>query len=222
MLTIILIDSELETIPEEMWNDPAVRKLASSRKKSPQKLLLDSNFLHTSIERTFPGMSTRRGRPDIFHTFLNVVNDTILNRKGNLRVYIHTRNNKVITVNPETRIPKSYNRFVGLMEDLFLKGTIAADEHVLLKVENLSAQEAVRKYAAGRTVVMSPGGIYSRVRDIIQTGDMTVVIGGFAEGDYISDLSFIGEKYSLFEEELTIWTVASEIINECERSLEYV
>lgn len=217
MLTILLVDSELETIPMEMLNDPAVRKLANTKKKKAQMMLLDSNFLHTSIDRYYPGMSTRRGRPDLFHTFLNVVNESILNRMGHLRIFIHTRNNKVITINPETRVPKSYNRFVGLIEDLFLKGEIKAESKSLLKIENLTAQEAISRYSKGRTVVMWPGGDYVSTDSVVSQPDTTIIMGGFAEGDYISDLSSVSERYSIFPQELTTWTVASELICSYER-----
>lgn len=212
MLNILLVDSELETIPSEMLNDPGIRKYASTRKKKVQQLLLDSNYVHSSIDRFYPGMSSRRGRPDIVHTFLNVVNDSILNRKGLLRIFIHTRNNSVISVNPETRIPKSYNRFVGLMEDLFIKGEIKADGKVLLGLENLTAQEMIQKYSSGRKVVMWPAGSRTPLNRIVEDEDTTVIIGGFAEGDFLSNLSGIEDKYSIFDEELTIWTVASELI----------
>lgn len=212
MLTILLVDSELETIPTEMLNDPAIRKMASVKRKKPQLMLLDSNYVHSTIDKFYPGMSTRRGRPDIFHTFLNVVSESILNRKGLLRVFIHTRNNKVISVNPETRIPKSYNRFVGLMEDLFLKGEIIAEGKVLLRMENLTASDMIAKYSTGRKVVMWPNGSFVSVRSVVDEKDSTVIMGGFAEGDFISDLSMAGSRYSIFPEELTIWTVATEVI----------
>ncbi len=217
MLTILLVDSELETVPIEMLGEPGIRKYAAVRKKSPQMMLLDSNFVHSSIDRVYPGMSTRRGRPDIFHTLLNVVSESILNREGKLRVYIHTRNNRVITVNPETRIPKSYNRFVGLIEDLFLKGEIVSDGKTLLRVENLTASEMISKYSSGRKVVMWPVGDRTPVESIVSDTNVTVIIGGFAEGDYVSDLSSVGEKCSIYPEELTIWTVASELICSYER-----
>lgn len=217
MLTILVVDSELETIPEEMWNDPAVRKYSVSRKKSPKNILLDSNFLHSSIERFFPGMSVRRGRPDIFHMLLNVVNESILNREGKLRVFIHTRNNKVITVNPETRLPKSYNRFVGLIEDLFLKGMISYGEKSLLQLENLTAGEMIRKYSTGKNIVLWPAGQSSSPDSMVDGENTTLIIGGFAEGDFLSDLSFLSERYSIYHEELTIWSVAAELICSYER-----
>ena len=41
--------------------------------------------------------------------------DSPLNRAGLLQVYIHTEKNVLIEVNPQTRIPRTYTRFAGLM-----------------------------------------------------------------------------------------------------------
>lgn len=41
--------------------------------------------------------------------------DSPLNRAGLLQVYIHTENNVLIEINPQTRIPRTFKRFAGLM-----------------------------------------------------------------------------------------------------------
>jgi len=41
--------------------------------------------------------------------------DSPLNRAGLLQVYIHTAKNVLIEVNPSTRIPRTFDRFCGLM-----------------------------------------------------------------------------------------------------------
>lgn len=41
--------------------------------------------------------------------------DSPLNRAGLLQVYIHTEKNVLIEVNPQTRIPRTFDRFCGLM-----------------------------------------------------------------------------------------------------------
>ena len=46
--------------------------------------------------------------------------DSPLNRAGLLQVYIHTDKNVLIEVNPQTRIPRTYKRFAGLMGRLFI------------------------------------------------------------------------------------------------------
>jgi rRNA small subunit pseudouridine methyltransferase Nep1 len=41
--------------------------------------------------------------------------DSPLNKAGLLQVYIHTEKNVLIEVNPQTRIPRLFSRFSGLM-----------------------------------------------------------------------------------------------------------
>lgn len=44
--------------------------------------------------------------------------DSPLNRAGLLQVYIHTEKNVLIEINPQTRIPRTFARFCGLMGKL--------------------------------------------------------------------------------------------------------
>ena len=47
--------------------------------------------------------------------------DSPLNKAGLLQVYIHTAKNVLIEVNPQTRIPRIYSRFCGLMGNLMVE-----------------------------------------------------------------------------------------------------
>lgn len=62
--------------------------------------------------------------------------DSPLNKAGLLQVFIRTRNNVLIEINPKCRIPRTYNRFEGLFTVLLKKMKIRAKENseVLLKV----------------------------------------------------------------------------------------
>ncbi|KRY09400.1 Ribosomal RNA small subunit methyltransferase NEP1 [Trichinella patagoniensis] len=54
-------------------------------------------------------------RPDITHQCLLMLLDSPLNKAGLLEIYIHTVKNVLIRVHPQTRIPRTFDRFVGLM-----------------------------------------------------------------------------------------------------------
>lgn len=54
-------------------------------------------------------------RPDITHQSLLMLMDSPLNRAGLLQVYIHTEKNVLIEINPQTRIPRTFKRFAGLI-----------------------------------------------------------------------------------------------------------
>ncbi|NXD03866.1 NEP1 methyltransferase, partial [Certhia familiaris] len=75
-------------------------------------------------------------RPDITHQSLLMLMDSPLNRAGLLQVYIHTKKNVLIEVNPQTRIPRTFDRFCGLMVQLLHKLSVRAADgpQKLLKV----------------------------------------------------------------------------------------
>jgi len=75
-------------------------------------------------------------RPDITHQCLLMLLDSPLNRAGLLQVYVHTEKNVLIEVNPQTRIPRTFDRFCGLIAQLLHKLSISASEgsQKLLKV----------------------------------------------------------------------------------------
>ncbi len=216
MLQLNIIDSELELVPEEMCNDYQIRKIANTRNKKPEEMILDSNYMHGAIDRAFPGKSNRVGRPDIFYHLLNVTQDSILNRLGYLETIIHTKNDEIIRIDKETRIPKSYNRFIGLMEKLLKNGKVESpDGKILMHVEkgnwnsmNHNNYESILLSPKGAKV--KPSNIFSRKTDF------SVFIGGFSEGDFLSPVYKKLNPISIFDDELTIWTVGWEILSSME------
>lgn len=216
MLRLIIADAELELIPGKMIHDQAIRKIASKNNKKVNEMLLDSNYMHSSIDKYFPGKSNRFGRPDIIYMFLEMAMESILNKNKLLNVYIHTKNNFIININPEVNLPKSYNRFTGLIEDLFRKKIIENNGKTLLSLTNGELIPFLEKLD-GKTIVLSPKGEKSKVSEIINNDNLNVVIGGFSEGDFITNLYEKYNAYSIFDEELTIWSVGMEVIAQYER-----
>ncbi len=218
VLTLNIIDAELELVPESMWDDYQIRKVAKNLGKKYNEMLLDSNYMHGAIERYLPGMSNRMGRPDIFHTLLNVTQDSILNKKGHLNVNIHTKHNSIIRVSPETRIPKSYNRFAGLFEKLLTRGDLKSpDGKTLISIGEGRFEDLLR--GDGTDILMSPKGEIAKMNEVVKFKDMNVFIGGFSEGDFKSHVYERLKAFSIFDEELTIWTVGWEIMSSYERMI---
>ncbi|WP_369425714.1 16S rRNA methyltransferase [Methanothrix sp.] len=212
MISMLLADSELELVPKEIVGYPAVRLNAKKRNKSPAKSLLDAS-LHHSAMRALP-MGDRRGRPDIVHIFLLVALESVLNRMGQLRVCIHTRNNEMITIDPATRIPKNYPRFVGLMESLFEAGSVPDREPLLVMHRDRDIDACIREMPHEKVVLLSPDGRRVRLSDHVRGCDGALfILGGFPKGDFISDVrSQADDTISIYGESLPVWTVASEIL----------
>jgi rRNA small subunit pseudouridine methyltransferase Nep1 len=220
LLNLLLVDSEIETVPPEIANHPAVRISATKRKKPASQILLDATLHHSAMKR-LEG-ADRRGRPDIVHFFLLLGLESVLSRRGLLRVFVHTRNDELIAVDPTTRLPKNYPRFVGLMESLFMEKAVPSRGAPLLKLsEGYSFKRCLDEIPHSEVVVFSEQGKRIRLSQYFRgKEDLLCVIGGFSKGDFISDVySGTDEVISIFEEPLTVWTVESELIVNYENAL---
>lgn len=214
MLHLLVADSELETVPAEISDDRIIKKKARDRGKEPEELMLDSNYFHKAMENIED--HERRGRPDIIHVCLLTALDSPLNREGHLKIHIHTRNDEVIEVNPETRIPRSYNRFIGLMEQLFEEKKIPPGDN-LLEMYDSSLSEKLEEIDAESNITLSGKGRSFEGREIFQDycleEDIAVIVGGFPHEDFLSDVeSFSDEIISIYPESLDAVTVVTHMI----------
>ncbi|KAM7421041.1 hypothetical protein PAMA_015295 [Pampus argenteus] len=122
-------------------------------------------------------------RPDITHQCLLMLMDSPLNRAGLLQVYIHTEKNALIEINPQTRIPRTFTRFCGLMVQLLHKLSVrAADgpQKLLRMIKNPVSDHLppgcpriCTSFSAGEAVCP---------RSLVPEGPAAVVIGAFAHG----------------------------------------
>jgi rRNA small subunit pseudouridine methyltransferase Nep1 len=219
MLHLILAESELELVPRKIARHPAIQSHARRRRKKPTEMLLDATYHHAAMKELPDG--ERRGRPDIVHISLLNALESILNREGHLRVYVHTRNDEVITVKPETRIPRNYNRFVGLMEKLFIERSVPKNLG-LLRMERMTLDELLEGIAPDATFIMHEGGRLVRGREfgemLAEIENSAVIIGGFPHGDFRRLPP--GERVSIYHGPLMAWTVVNEVIVNLEAALE--
>jgi rRNA small subunit pseudouridine methyltransferase Nep1 len=211
----ILADSELELIPPELQKERSILSSARMRGKAPEKILLDASHHHPAFVKLKE--SERRGRPDIVHFFLMLAMDSDLNAAGQLKVFVHTRNNDVIAVKPETRLPPHYPRFVGLIESLYEQRVVPSRENALLELRSgVSLETLVAALKPDEVFVLDPTGKEESVerRCAPQEGKtIVIVIGGFSKGDFRSDLSkFKHEKISLGSRQQKVWTVTAKVL----------
>ena len=131
-------------------------------------------------------------RPDITHQCLLMLLDSPLNRAGLLQIYIHTFKGILIEVNPQTRIPRTFDRFAGLMVQLLHKLSIRSQDTVqggikLLKVIKnpvtdhfpVGCKKICMSFTASRLV-----NVREYVRDECIDPDQSIVfvIGAMAKG----------------------------------------
>ncbi|XP_058809510.1 ribosomal RNA small subunit methyltransferase NEP1 [Phymastichus coffea] len=123
-------------------------------------------------------------RPDIVHQCLLMLMDSPLNRAGLLQVYIHTEKNVLIEINPQTRIPRTFKRFAGLMVQLLHKYHVqASDKRMkLLKVIKNPITQHLPVGCKKLCMSYSAQSI-KNPRDLVPEDEpITIIIGAMAHG----------------------------------------
>ncbi len=218
MIHLVLVDSELELVPEPLWGHPAIVRRARLRKKKPNRLILDASYDHSAIRVKYPEEVDRRGRPDIvFHFLINSLH-SVLNMEGRLRVYVHTRNDELIYVDPSTRIPKAYHRFIGLMEALFNNRVVPDKYNPLLRMVDGTVSNLVDEVGPSEVVLLREGAERTNPFSLpgILSREPMFLIGGFPHGDFLHEHPR-DRELSLYEKPLMAWTAANLVIAAFER-----
>lgn len=169
--------------------------------------------------------NSKRGRPDIIHFALMEALSTPLFMKGMLRVYVHTINDKLITIAENLRIPKSYFRFEGLMISLFRDNVVKSDEgKVLLEISDATLAGLLDSIKPGMVVGLSTTGVQGTAENVVTehlAEDCVFVIGGFPRGHFSDNTTqFLNLTYSISDIGLEAHVVIARILYECEKLLE--
>jgi len=222
MLILILAESALETIPKDLWRHHAVSRHSEKRGKHPQFLLLDRSYHHAAM-KTLPE-NEKRGRPDIVHFALLEALGSPLNKERLLQVYVHTVNNHVIRVKSEARLPRNYNRFVGLVEQLYELGRAPPNGPALLKLETKTLPQLLREISPTHVMAFSRAGkpltLEESVLKLSSEEKPAVIIGGFPHGHFsATTIKLADEVVCIDHETLEAWTVISRVIYEYERAI---
>ncbi|CAG5115756.1 unnamed protein product [Candidula unifasciata] len=143
---------------------------------------------HSGVgKRIKKDISTRR--PDITHQCLLMLMDSPLNRAGLLQVYVRTEKNVLIEINPQTRIPRIFDRFCGLMVQLLDKLSIRASDgpQKLLKVIKNPVSDHLTTGCPKFAMSYSADKVID-VRDVVpRHGPAVFVIGAMAHGSVSPD-----------------------------------
>jgi len=228
LINVVFAETALELVPNEITRTPQVLEEAQRRRKAPGEMLLDANRHFAAMNKL--ASKEKRGRPDIAHDLLKYAFDSPLNKNGALRVFMHAYGDFVLRVNPETRLPRSFNQFCGLMEDVWKKKTISAGGKTLLEVKQQTLGDLLKEIDC-ITVVFDPKGETTTLRGLVKKlealagndgkKDFCLVIGGFPHGDFEN-----GEALAKFEHvaiaggELTAPAVLAQALTCCSIALE--
>ena len=170
--------------------------------------------------------SWKRGRPDIVHFALMEALSTPLFMNRMLRVYVHTINDKIITIADNLRIPKSYFRFERLMVSLFRDKLIKSDkETILMELSDGTFADLVDIIKPDMVIGLSTVGVQSNAQKVAENAKSvdhsSFVVGGFAKGHFSEKVTiFLGPTYSISNIALEAHVVIARILYECEKLLE--
>jgi len=228
MLTLILAESSIERMPTQLAKHPSVIAHARRKRKDPSSLILDRSYHHSAmrmLEGRDPSESlAKRGRPDIaFHVLLQALGSP-LNLEGLLRTYVHTVEDKVIDIDPQIRLPRNYDRFVGILEQLYHHKSVPPSETPLLKIRDCALPNLLKELAASTIVAFStvgkPATMTDACRPIVETDAPVVLVGGFAHSHFEETTTRLADHvFSIDKDSLDTWVVAARLIYEYERGI---
>ena len=94
MISLILAESSLELVPENLQTHASVISHAQKLKKNPSEILLDNSWHFAAMK----GMNNeiKRGRPDLVHFCILEATTIPLYQKNKIKIYVHTIDDNVI------------------------------------------------------------------------------------------------------------------------------
>jgi rRNA small subunit pseudouridine methyltransferase Nep1 len=210
-------------VPNELVNHPAILRSAQRKRRDPHSLILDQSYHHSAILQ-LGRSSARRGRPDIAHFSLLLALGSPLNHDGNLRCYVHTRDENIIEVDSRARLPRNTDRFTSLLEQLYQEKTVPSTGRPLLSIRPESLGHLVDEIG-GVTIALTTEGLPKRMDEVAfrltKLHNPILLVGGFPRGHFSNEtLSKAEESYKIQNQGLEAWTVVARAIYDYERATE--
>lgn len=218
MLSLVIAEASLELVPKELQHHNSVVSHARKMGKRPSEILLDNSW-HFGAMKGIKN-EIKRGRPDLVHFCLLEACTIPLYEEDEISVYIHTIDDKVITVGEGVRLPKSYHRFAGIMEQLFSQRIIKADDKTLFEIQNMKFSELIDKIEPDQVIGLSSEGKRASYSEVARmcTDETCLVIGGFPKGEFFdSTKKRIDSLISVDERQLEAHVVVARTLYEYEK-----
>ncbi len=220
MLSLVIAESALELIPLELQKHNSVVSYAKRFNKKTSEILLDTSWHFSATKGIKNGM--KRGRPDLIHYCLLEACSIPLYFKNRLKVFVHTIDDKVIFIGQNVRLPKSYHRFEGLVEQLYLNKKIEEEKNILLEIKEMSFENLIKKINPKITIALSSSGIRNSYQNVAEEidDDTCLVIGGFPKGEYSDKIKKQFNKLiSVDKNPLEAHVIISRILYEYEKRI---
>lgn len=220
MLSLVLAESALELVPKELQKHNSVLSYSKKMNKKPSDVILDISWHYAAMKGIKDEL--KRGRPDLVHFCLLEACSIPLYFEKKLCVYIHTIDNKVIFIGEKVRLPKSYHRFIGLMEKLFSDKKIQEGGKNLLEIKDMTFDDLIDRIDSKEVIGLSTRGLMSSYDQLAQElgNNSCIVIGGFARGHFSSKiLKKINRLVCVDKNPLEAHVVIARLLFECEKRI---
>jgi rRNA small subunit pseudouridine methyltransferase Nep1 len=220
MISLILAESSLELIPEELKSHTSVVSHAQKLGKKPSEILLDNSWHFAAMKGIKDEI--KRGRPDLVHFCILEATTIPLYKKNKIKIYIHTTDDKVIYVGENVNIPKSYHRFEGLIEKLFLEKIIEANGNVLLEIKEKSFSDLIDEIKPSKIIgLSSKGQKHSFENTVLEMPEnCCLVVGGFQKGHFSDAVqSRINQLISIEDSSFEAHVVVARMLYEYEKTI---
>jgi rRNA small subunit pseudouridine methyltransferase Nep1 len=223
VLTLVLAESAIELVPNQITAHPTVTKSALKKNKDPHRLILDQSYHHAAILR-LEGRGVGRGRPDIAHLALLLALGSPLNMEGELRCFVHTQYDHVITVNPRARLPRNTDRFTSLLEQLFEESVVPSSGTPLMSIRRESLVELLQVLHSDLVVALTMQGTPQPLEvvasELAKAKAPVVLVGGFPKGHFSGKTTEASSReYRIDRRPLEAWTVVARGIYEYEKAI---
>ena len=163
-------------------------------------------------------------RPDILHHCLLSIFESPLNKSNLLQVYIRTKENILIELNPKLKIPKTIKRFCALMGQLLIKYRIRAlnSSELLLKVIK---NPIINHLPLGCPIISTNEKsrivkLDEFVKSLSKGGSIAFVVGAMSKGDLNIDYS--NDSISISQYPLSAGIVCSKICTAFEKAWDII
>ncbi|MGQ9781712.1 MAG: ribosome biogenesis protein [Nitrososphaeria archaeon] len=221
-VVLILVESALEIIPQEIRNNNIITSFCRRRRKRPDQTLLDQSYHHKAILKL--DQHEKRGRPDIVHFCLLEAISVPLYFEGQFDVYVHTINDEIIDVGKDVRLPKVYDRFIGLIEKLFIEKKVSDRRRDLLRLSSGSLEDLLNRVRPSRVIGFSRLGRRSSLENVVSHAlefeRPVFIVGGFAKG-YFSEKNraLIKNIFAISKYPLEAHVVTARLLYEIEKQI---
>ena len=220
MISLILTESSLELVPNELKSHPSVISHAKKLGKKSSEILLDNSWHFAAMK----GIKNeiKRGRPDLVHFCILEATTIPLYQKNEIKIYIHTIDDKVIYFGNNVHIPKSYHRFAGLIEKLFLEKTIESNGNVLLEIKDKSFSDLIDEIKPSKVIGFSSKGEKLSFENSASklTENSCLIIGGFQKGHFSDAVqNRIDQLISIDDSSFEAHVVVARMLYEYEKTI---